>query len=115
MVALGEVAAPRLLLLAPPPLPHLEGGRQGRVEVQALVLDDFAHNGEPVAVAIVSVFLSSPDFEIHLLAMDIGIMSTNLLGLALALFYTKKVELYSELTPDNIPNLPSFGPEVSQT
>ena len=64
-------------------------------------------------VAILAVFLSSPDFEIHLLAMDIGIMSTNLLGLALAVFYTKKMELYSELTPDNIPNLPSFGPEVS--
>merc|ERR1719458_1352800 len=62
-------------------------------------------------VAIVLVFFSSPDFEIHLLAMDIGIMSTNLLGLALAVFYTKKMELFSELTPDNIPNLPSFGPE----
>merc|ERR1719458_2016658 len=62
-------------------------------------------------VAIVLVFFSSPDFEIHLLAMDIGIMSTNLLGVALAVFYTKKLELYSELSPNNIPNLPSFGPE----
>merc|ERR1719458_1012682 len=62
-------------------------------------------------VAIVLVFFSSPDFEIHLLAMDIGIMSTNLLGLALAVFFIKKLELYSELAPDNIPNLPSFGPE----
>jgi len=62
-------------------------------------------------VAIILVFLSSLEFEIHLLAMDIGIISTNLLGLVLAVFYTKKMELFSELTPDNIPNLPSFGPE----
>jgi len=62
-------------------------------------------------VVILLVFFSSPDFEIHLLAMDIGIMSTNLLGLALAVFFIKKLELYSELAPDNIPNLPSFGPE----
>jgi len=29
---------------------------------------------------------------------------------ALSVFYTKKMELYSDL-PDCIPNLPSFGPE----
>ena len=97
------------------PLPFLtlKGVNRGEEKSELWFLMTL-HTTENLLLVSVS-FLSSPDFEIHLLAMYIGIMSTNLLGLALAVFYTKKMELYSELTPDNIPNLPSFGPEVSQT
>ena len=47
-----------------------------------------------------------------LFAMDIGIVITNLLGLTLAVFYSKKMALYANL-PATISNLASFGPEVS--
>merc|ERR1719507_2854002 len=93
------------------PLPFLtlKGVDRGEEKSELWFLTTL-HTTENLLLVSVS-FLSLPDFEIHLLAMDIGIMSTNLLGLALAVFYTKKLELFSELTPDNIPNLPSFGPE----
>ena len=51
-------------------------------------------------------------FEAKLFPLDLIIVVTNILGVVVAYIYTKKFELYADL-PDSLPNLPSFGPEVS--
>ena len=50
--------------------------------------------------------------EAKLFPLDLIVVVTNILGLVVAYIYTKKFELYADL-PDSLPNLPSFGPEVS--
>ena len=54
------------------------------------------------------------DFEIGLFAIDAVLMLSNLLGVALSVFYVKKLELYANIT-ETVPNLPSYGPEVNLT
>ena len=54
------------------------------------------------------------DFEIGLFVIDAILMLSNLLGVALSIFYAKKIELYANV-PESVPNLPSYGPEVNLT
>ena len=54
------------------------------------------------------------DVEIGLFVIDAILMLSNLLGVALSVFYAKKIELYADV-PESVPNLPSFGPEVNLT
>ena len=54
----------------------------------------------------------TPGFEVNLFGMEIGIVILNTLGVVVAVFFTKKMDLYADL-PDILPNLPAFGPEVS--
>ena len=65
-----------------------------------------------VAFDVIAIFVAL--LVLPAFAMDIGIITMNTLGVALSVFYTKKIELYADF-PDSLPNLPSFGPEVSQT
>ena len=62
---------------------------------------------------IVGVFLLgilSGTVLLPLLAMDLSIVTLNILGVATAYFYTKKFELYADI--QHLPDLPSYGPEV---
>ena len=67
------------------------------------------------AAVILAVFASrafSDDLPIGIVLFDCVLIVLNLLGVLLSVIYVTKVELYADL-PQDLPSLPSFGPEVS--
>ena len=58
--------------------------------------------------------LLSETILLPMLAMDLSIVALNILGVAVAYFYTKNFELYANIQdlPNTLPDLPSYGPEV---
>ena len=62
-----------------------------------------------VAISLPDVFLIG--FEHQLFVLDFVLITFNLLGVATAFIYTKKIELFSNL-PDSLPELPSYDPLV---
>ena len=67
------------------------------------------------AAVILAVFASrafSDDLPIGIVLFDCVLIVLNFMGVLVSVTYVTKVELYADL-PQDLPSLPSFGPEVS--
>ena len=68
-----------------------------------------------LAAIVLAVFASqafSDTLPIGIVLFDCVLVGLNILGVLLSVFYVTKAELYADL-PQDLPSLPSFGPEVS--
>ena len=96
------------------PLPFLtiEGVKKGEEKAELWFLVAL-HSIENFVIILASrLTYLQESYPFGIVIFDCVLALFNILGVLLSIFYVKKVELYAGL-PNELPNLPSFGPEVS--